>query len=279
MADMNSGTLQNKRLAAGDTTSQTDTTMNSASKQNNPIIPKTTQVTAASQDGQNITADEAKAANTKSYAGDIRGQWANYAEQQRNTIDQKTNQDINKAQRTYEDSLGDYKKQYRDATTDMYQGMDNAALTADTSGRYGGMATAQVNSIQNDYQRQRQQLALQQQKLATDTAREIEDLRAQGEFDKADALLKARQQEFQALYEDAVRVDENQYSNWKYDNTLQREDEAIDREQKQNDKAYLQKLGQSFMSMGVMPSTAMLEAMGLNQATAQLYINAVLGGL
>lgn len=232
---------------------------------------------APSQDA--ATADAAKSANTKSYADAINGQWNAYAQQQQNNIDQQTQQNVNKEQRSYEDSISDYQKQYRDATTNMYQGMDNAALTADVSGQRGGMATAQVNSIQNQYQRQRQSLALQQQKLATDTAREIEDLRAQGEFDKADALLKARQQQFQQLYEDAVRVDENQYSDWKYDNTLEREDQSIQRDQANSDKEYLQKLGQGFLNLGVMPSESMLNAMGMSQATAQLYINAVQAGL
>ena len=248
-----------------------------------------------------VSAEDAKTANTKSYADLINGQWDAYAQQQTNTIDQRTRQNMLSAQRNYEDSIGSYQKQYRDATTSMYQGMDNAALTADLSGRYGGMASAQVSSIQNAYQKQRQQIALQQQKLATDTAREIEDLRAQGEFDKADALLKARQQQFQQLYEDAVRVDENQYSNWRYDNdnqredaqraeayqredaqraeAYQREDAAIEREAQADDKDYLQKLGQSFLSIGVMPSQAMLDAMGISKESAQLYIYAVQAGV
>ena len=53
----------------------------------------------------------------------------------------------------------------------------------------------------------------------------------------------------------------------------------IQRDQANSDKEYLQKLGQGFLNLGVMPSESMLNAMGMSQATAQLYINAVLAGL
>lgn len=270
------GNVQNSQLVPGGSPSAVGS--GTGNTQNKVIKPGGLSMDGVTPSADSISADDAKTANIKSYAGKINSQWAAYMHQQQNNIDNQTQQNVNKAQRAYEDSLGSYQKQYRDATTNMYQGMDNAALTADTSGRFGGMATARVNSIQNQYQQQRQQLALQQQKLATDTAREIEDLRAQGEFDKADALLKARQQQFQQLYEDAVRVDENQYSNWQYDNTLEREDQSIQREQQTADKEYLQKLGQGFLNLGVMPSESMLTAMGMSQATAQLYINAILNG-
>ena len=169
----------------------------------------------------------------------------------------------------------DYQKQYRDATAKMYQGMDNQALMSDVSGQYGGMATASVADIQSAYQQQRQQLALQQQKLALDTAREIEDLRAQGEYDKADALLKARQLEAQQLYDDAVRVDENRWSNQQYQAALDREDAAIQRDQQNSDLDYQRSMGMAFLNNGILPPDNILSAMGIDAATAQQYINAV----
>jgi hypothetical protein len=221
---------------------------------------------------------DAAAANTKSYADAINAQYNAAQQQQENAIDYRTQVNQNNARRAYEDSMKDYRNQYRDMTTDMYQGMDNAALVARANGQFGGSATAEVGAVQSEYQKQRQALSLKQQQMATDTVREIENLRAQGEFDKADALLKSRQQQFQALYEDAVRVDENRWNNEKYQTGLQREDEAIVREQQQYDKAYLQQLGQAFMNMGVMPAANMLQAMGLDRSSAQSYINAVLMG-
>lgn len=221
---------------------------------------------------------EASAANTKSYANAITQQYDNYIQQSQNNIDNQVKLAEDAATRSYEDTIEDYQKQYREATTSMYTQMDNQALMSRANGQFGGMATASVGAIQSDYQKARQEISLQQQKLATDTVREIADLRAQGEFDKADALLQARQQEFQALYDDAVRVDENQYSNEQWQTAIDRDDAAILREQEQNELDYMRNMGQAFLSVGVMPSTSMLNAMGIDTATAQLYINAVKAG-
>ena len=219
--------------------------------------------------------DEAAASNTKSYADMISQQYDSYVQQQNNNIDYQTRIQQEKAARAYEDAIGNYQKQYRDATAKMYQGMDNQALMSDVSGQYGGMATASVAGVQSTYQQQRQQLALQQQKLALDTTREIESLRAQGEFDKADALLKARQLEAQQLYDDAVRVDENRWSNQQYQTALDREDAAIQREQQNSDLDYQRSMGMAFLNYGLLPPDNILTAMGIDAATAQQYINAV----
>jgi hypothetical protein len=221
---------------------------------------------------------EATASNTKSYADTITAQYDAYAKQQQNSIDYQTEKNAKSSVRSYEDAAGDYQSQDKSLAANMFSSMDNQALVSRANGQYGGMATVQVGAVQNDYQLQRQQLALQQQKLATDTLRDVEDLRTQGEYDKADALLKVNQQKFQALYEDAVRVDENQYANDQWQTTLDREDAEIQRQQNQSDRSYLQQLGQLFLSAGAMPSKAMLEAMGLDQGTAQQYINMILAG-
>ena len=225
---------------------------------------------------------EAKAANTKSYADNISKQYDAYVQGKQNQIDYQTEYQQNQAERNYADAVAGYQKQYRDLTSSMYQNMDNQALSSYVSGQRGGMATRSVGEIQNDYQLQRQALANKQQKLATDTAREIEDLRAQGEFDKADALLEARQQEFQQLYADAVRVDENQYTNQQYDTALEREDAAIEREEaatereyQEQDTAYLRSLGMMFLQQGVIPPDNVLSSMGIDRATAQSLVSQI----
>lgn len=225
---------------------------------------------------------EAQAANTKSYADNITAQYDAYIQGKQNQIDYQTEYQQNQAKRNYEDAVASYQKQYRDLTASMYQDMDNQALTSYVNGQRGGMATRNVSEIQNDYQLQRQALAAQQQKLATDTAREIEDLRAQGEFDKADALLEARQQEFQQLYADAVRVDENQYTNQQYETTLDREDAAIEREQAAiqreqdaSDLAYTRSIGMMFLQQGLLPPDSILNSMGLDRATAAALVEQI----
>lgn len=219
--------------------------------------------------------EDAMAANTKSYADTINQKWDAYSQGKTSLVDEQVRQNQQSVRDNYEDSIASYQKQFRETTANMYQNMDNQALMSRVNGQYGGMATAQVGAVQNAYQAQRQQLALQQQQLATQTVREIDKLRAQGEFDKADALLAANQQRLQELYQEAIRVDENRWNNQVYDTTIQREDAEIERNQTATDKAYLQALGQTFLSIGAMPSEVMLEAMGLTKSTAQAYITAV----
>lgn len=212
---------------------------------------------------------EAQAANTRSYADLITNQYNAYIQGKQNQIDYQTQQAVNDTQRQYDDAVSGYQKQYRDLTTSMYQNIDNNALMARANGQRGGMGTLSVNTAQADYQAQRQALAMKQQQLATDTARQIEELRANGEFDKADALLEARQLEFQQLYADAVRVDENQYANEQYETAIEREDAAIDLEQQTNERNYRRELGMAFLSAGVVPPADILADMGIDAATAQ----------
>lgn len=211
----------------------------------------------------------AQAANTRSYADLITNQYDAYIQGKQNQIDYQTQQAVNNTQRQYDDAVSGYQKQYRDLTTSMYQNIDNNALMARANGQRGGMGTLSVNTAQADYQAQRQALATKQQQLATDTARQIEELRANGEFEKADALLEARQLEFQQLYADAVRVDENQYANEQYETAIEREDAAIDLEQQTNERNYRRELGMAFLSAGVVPPADILADMGIDAATAQ----------
>ena len=218
---------------------------------------------------------EAQAANTRSYADLITNQYNAYIQGKQNQIDYQTEQAVNNTQRQYDDAVSGYQKQYRDLTATMYQNIDNNALMARANGQRGGMGTLSVNTAQADYQAQRQALAAKQQQLATDTAREIEELRANGEFDKADALLEARQMMFQQLYADAVRVDENQYANEQYETAIEREDAAIDLEQQTNERNYRRELGMAFLSAGVVPPADLLADMGIDETTAKTIANRI----
>lgn len=233
--------------------------------------------TSAGSTGTTTTTGAA-AANTNSYADLINNQYDNMWQQTQLGIDRQTQQSVDEAVRGYEDSVPTYADAYRQATIDQYNGADNAALNARMSGQYGGMATANVNAIQSQYQQQRAKIAQEQQQLAEQTVRQVADLRAQGEFQKADQLLQQSQQRFQQLYEDAVRVDENTYSNWQYQNTMDREDAEIARQEAQTEKEYQQSLGLTLLKMGVMPDETILEALGISSSTAKQYINMVLYG-
>lgn len=70
---------------------------------------------------------------------------------------------------------------------------DNHALYAEARGDKGGIGQSQYDSIMNTAATSRLAVNQAQTKLATDTALAMTELRAQGEFQKADALLELSQ--------------------------------------------------------------------------------------
>ncbi len=136
---------------------------------------------------------------------------------------------------------------------------------------------SQYGIPENNYDQQRAAIEAARAQLEKDVARQVADLKAQGEYAKADAALQAAQQRFQQLYADALRVDTNLRSNYEYQTGLQREDAAIQREQDASDTAWLRKMGEALMAKGVTPPDNMLAAMGIDSSAAQQYINKVVG--
>lgn len=114
-------------------------------------------------------------------------------EQSKAAIDYGTEQGVNALQRAEEDAQRQFQAQQRQIAIDEARGLDNQALYAEARGDKGGIGAAQYNSIMSAAAQNRMTVSQQQTKLSTDTARQIADLRAQGEFKKADALLELTQ--------------------------------------------------------------------------------------
>lgn len=120
--------------------------------------------------------------------------WKAEAQQQSDAkIDYAVNQAVAELERAKEDAQGQFKEQQEQITLDERQGMDNTALYAELRGDKGGIGKEQYSSVQNTAAQNRLAVSQAQTKLATDTARQIEDLRAHGEFQKADAALEIAQ--------------------------------------------------------------------------------------
>ena len=120
--------------------------------------------------------------------------WLAAAQQQANNqVDYATETGIRELQRAQEDAQPEFQKQRNQIAIDEQRALDNQALYAETRGDRGGIGQAQYNSIQNTAMQNRLQVQQQQTKLATDTARQIADLRARGEFEKADKALELTQ--------------------------------------------------------------------------------------
>ena len=122
-------------------------------------------------------------------------QWRTSAEDQaRNQIDYATTQGVNELQRAEEDAQEQFQTQRNQVAAAEAKALDNQALYAERRGDRGGIGQAQYAEIQNNAAQNQLAVNQAQTKLSTDTARQIADLRAQGEYQKADQVLQIAQQ-------------------------------------------------------------------------------------
>ena len=91
--------------------------------------------------------------------------------------------------RNLQDSRAKFQTQRNQVDADEAKALDNQVLYAEARGDRGGIGKVQYGGIQNTAATNRQVVNSAEVKLQTDTARQIADLRAQGEFEKADKVL------------------------------------------------------------------------------------------
>lgn len=116
-------------------------------------------------------------------------------------IDRTVEQGVQELQRAEEEAQAGFQSMRDRTEIEERQALDEQALYAELRGDRGGIGLAQAASIRNTAAVNRRQVNLEQQRLATDTARQIEQLRRQGEFEKADAVLQLRQKQLSELLE------------------------------------------------------------------------------
>lgn len=125
---------------------------------------------------------------------DMLNQGYDLARQQYNLgIDNAMNQQALDLNRALSDAQRMYQTQRNQVAADERNALDNAALYAEARGDKGGIGQAQYASIQNAAAQNRLAVSQAQTQLATDTYRQIADLRAQGEFQRADKMLELAQ--------------------------------------------------------------------------------------
>lgn len=109
-----------------------------------------------------------------------------------------------------------YKNQRDQISRDEYNALDNAALYAEARGDRGGIGQTQYSHIQAQAAANRQTVSEAQARLAADTNRQIIQLRAEGEFEKADSLLEISQTYLMKLLELEQWAAEYQLSTQKF---------------------------------------------------------------
>ena len=231
-------------------------------------------------------------------------QWyQNAQQQQQNTIDFGTNQAILELLRNKQDAEAQYQEQRNQIAIDEAKAKDNQALYAESRGDKGGIGAAQYDAIMNTAAQNRLAVNSAQTKLATDTSRQIADLRAQGEYEKADALLTLSQQylsqlmsleqwaaeynlsvaqfnaslkQWQAEYDLKVADLLGSYNGQKtmsakqFEFTQQQYQDSLKADQEKK----LASAGEILLAAGIMPSASQLAAMGMTTTEAQSYITA-----
>ena len=207
------------------------------------------------------------------------------------------------------DAQPQFKEQAESIAKDEMQALDNSALYAEARGDKGGIGQSQYNEIQAAAAQNRLAVQQAQTKLSTDTARQIADLRAQGEFEKADKALEIAQTYLSKLIDIEMWAAEYNLSVSQFNASLEQWQAEFDLAMKQfetsveqweqqfkvdTDLAYGQlmgtlpstgeltlsgknqliSMGESLLSLGIMPSAEQLAAMGISEMQAQQIITA-----
>lgn len=209
-------------------------------------------------------------------------------EQAQKRIDYAVNKGVNDLQRAEEDAKKQFQTQRNQVDADEARNLDNAALYAELRGDRGGIGQQQYSSVQNNAAQNRQTVNSAQVKLATDTQRQIADLRAQGEFQKADKLLEISQSYLQQLvsleqwaaeydlsaaqFNESVRQWEKEYdlSVANLMGTYNGQQTLSARNAQASDLA---SAGKALLSAGILPSAEQAEAMGYTIPQLQLMLS------
>lgn len=231
-------------------------------------------------------------AGTSSELKGLLDTWQQAAMQQSDgQIDYAVAKAVAELQRALADAQPQFKEQAESVDRDARQAMDNSALHAELRGDKGGIGQEQYNAIQNTQAQNHLAVQQAQTKLATDTARQIADLRAQGEFEKADAALAITQtyltklislEQWAAEYNLSVAQFEASLQQWEaeYDLSMQKLQTSqnqwqaeFDYDKQLNSQNQLASMGTALLNAGVMPGAEHLAAMGITveQASEALW--------
>lgn len=201
-----------------------------------------------------------------------------------NQINYNTEKGVNELQRAMEDAQPKFQQQLNQNEIDTARAQDNSALYAQARGDNGGIGQSQYNEIQAQALKNRQMINDARVKLATDTARQIADLRSQGQFELADKVAELNNQrltklfsmeqwaaEFGLTQEQVLREIENDER--QYQLQLAPYTGMINGQQtlqaKTSEQERLAEQAQLKISLGVMPTKEELAAMNMTQSDAR----------
>lgn len=221
----------------------------------------------------------------------ILDQWFETSRDQSNQqVDYATEKGTTELNRALEDAAPQFQTQRNQLAANEARALDNSALYAEARGDRGGIGQAQYNEIQSAALKNRQAINAAQTKLATDTARQIADLRAQGEFEKADNLLKLTQQKLSQLmsleqwgaqYAMSQEQMRQSLEQWQKEYDLNKAnvtgyftDGTPTRAATESAREAAAGIASALLEAGIMPNDEQLKALGMTSDQAQSYITA-----
>lgn len=257
---------------------ETEKTKEPGSGQATTRVPVAPQAPAGSQVQGAESENAYGGSNTKDYSDSITAQYNQFVQEQNEKTEaavQNATDRLNQIQAAGDRAAevsADLARQDSNEIRQTRKAMER------NEGNRQGIGESQYGVAENAYDQQMAVIEGVKQKLRTDVARQVSDLRAKGDFAQANAMLETAQAQFRQLYEEGLRVGGNLRGNYEYQTQLQREDAAIQREQDNADLDWKRTMGEFMLKHGVTPSEDLLSALGIDSSAANLYINAVTGG-
>ena len=187
------------------------------------------------------------------------------------SIDYGTTSAVKELTRNLEDSKSLYQTQRNQTDADEAKALDNQALYAEARGDKGGIGQAQYGSIQNTAANERASINSAEAKLLTDTSRQIADLQAKGEYEKADKIAEISKSYLQELNDLQQWAQEQNIGVEEFNSKLQEWEQEYDLDVAQYLTDTELDAAKALISAGITPSERQLNAVGWTPQDAWAY--------
>ena len=187
------------------------------------------------------------------------------------SIDYGTSSAVKELTRNLEDSKSLYQTQRNQTDADEAKALDNQALYAEARGDKGGIGQAQYGSIQNTASAERQSINSAETKLLTDTSRQIADLQAKGEYEKADKIAEIGKSYLQELNDLQQWAQEQNIGVEEFNSKLREWEQEYDLDVAQYLTDTELDAAKALISAGITPSERQLNAVGWTPQDAWAY--------
>ena len=187
------------------------------------------------------------------------------------SIDYGTTSAVKELTRNLEDSKSLYQTQRNQTDADEAKALDNQALYAEARGDKGGIGQAQYGSIQNTAANERASINSAETKLLTDTSRQIADLQAKGEYEKADKIAEIGKSYLQELNDLQQWAQEQNIGVEEFNSKLQEWEQEYDLDVAQYLTDTELDAAKALISAGITPSERQLNAVGWTPQDAWAY--------